>query len=65
MTILQINCLVRFAANPVPTEKVQPNGFGDFQRSFNEQRAFDSDDGAAKIRREQRMRRFKMLEARK
>ena len=32
---------------------------------FNEQRAFDSDDGAAKIRREQRMRRFKMLEARK
>merc|ERR1712130_281711 len=62
---LDVNKGVRFAANPVPTEKVQPNGFGDFQRSFNEQRAFDSDDGAAKIRREQRMRRFKMLEARR
>ena len=61
---MRINCLVRFA-NPIPVQKTSANGIGEFSRSFNDQRAFDSDDGAAKTRREQRMRRFKMLEARK
>jgi hypothetical protein len=65
MRITRLNStLVRFA-NPIPSQKPIQNGINDFNQPKTEQRGFDSDDGAARSRREQRLRRFKMLEARK